>query len=144
MKSFLVDVNAWLALCTDRHVHYGAAHRWFASVAPGQAFLCRLAQLGLLRLLTNRQVMRQDVLSQAAAWRTYDRLREDVRVAYTDEPPGLEAAFRRLTQTHLPATGGWTDAYLAALARTRGLTVVSFDQGFRRLEGIDALILPLA
>lgn len=144
MKSYLADVNVWLALCSDRHVHYAAAHRWFASVAPGQAFLCRLTQLALLRLLTNRRVMDEDVLSQAGAWRVHDRLREDVRVAYMDEPPGLEAAFRRLTHTHLPALGGWTDAYLAALALTRGLTLVSFDQGFRHLEGIDALILPLA
>jgi len=144
MRSFLVDANVWLALCSDRHVHHAAAHRWFPTVPPGGAFLCRLTQLALLRLLTNARVMGVDVLTQAGAWSVYDRLRQDARVGYTDEPLGLEAAFRHLTQTRQPAAGAWTDAYLAALAETRGLTVVSFDRGFRRLGGIDALILPLA
>ncbi len=142
MKSFLADVNVWLALCSDRHVHHADAHRWFGTVGPGGAGFCRLSQLGLLRLLTTARVMGVDVLSQAAAWRVYDRLCEDARVAYVEEPLGLEAALRRLTQQSQPAAGGWTDAYLAALAKLRGLVVVSFDRGFRSMAGAEALILP--
>jgi len=54
----------------------------------------------------------------------------------------LEPALRRLTQAESPGAGVWSDAYLAALAAARRLTVVSFDRGFRNLCGADALILP--
>jgi len=36
MTSFLVDVNVWLALSVDRHVHYDEAHRWFAEIGAGR------------------------------------------------------------------------------------------------------------
>lgn len=46
MRSFLVDVNVWVALCLDRHVHYAPARDWFAGVGPGGASFCRVTQLG--------------------------------------------------------------------------------------------------
>jgi toxin-antitoxin system PIN domain toxin len=141
MSSFLVDVNVWLALSSDRHTHYTAAHQWFDTVEPGQAAFCRLTQLGYLRLLTNARVMGMDVLSPRQAWEIYDRLRQDVRVSFVPEPPDTEAAFRRLTARTSVAPATWTDAYLAALASAKGLTVASFDRGFRRMPGIDTLIL---
>jgi len=141
MKSYLVDVNVWVALSSDRHVHYDAAHRWFADALPGSAAFCRLTQLGYLRLLTNRRVMGDDVLDQRDAWRLYDRLCQDVRVAFVSEPSDVESALRDLTQGGPPGATVWSDAYLAAVARTRGLAVVSFDRGFRRLCGSEALIL---
>ena len=142
MKSFLVDVNVWVALSSDRHVHYEAAHRWFAGVAPGGAVFCRLTQLGYLRLLTNPRVMGDDAVNQREAWRIYDRLREDARVGYVAEPPDVEDALRDLTQSGQPGASVWTDAYLAAVARTRGLAVVSFDRGFGRFSRVEALLLP--
>ena len=143
MKSFLVDINVWLSLSLDRHIHYADAHRWFSSVDPAGACFCRLTQLGFLRLLTNTKVMGKDVMSQLGAWRVYDRLCEDARVAYLPEPPAMESDLRALTRNRQPAQGVWTDAYLAALARTRGLTMVSFDRGFLRMEGVQTVILPL-
>lgn len=35
--------------------------------------LCRVTQMGLLRLLTLRTVMREDVITRAGAWRLLDR-----------------------------------------------------------------------
>lgn len=143
MRSFLVDVSVWVALSSDRHVHYDAAHEWFAGVDAGGAAFCRLTQLGYLRLLTNPRVMGEDILSQREAWRTYDRLCEDVRVSFVSEPPEVEAAFRDLTQSGQSGAGPWADVYLAAVAKTRGLAIVSFDRGFRHLCGDDAVILPV-
>jgi toxin-antitoxin system PIN domain toxin len=142
MRSFWVDINVWIALCSDRHVHYGAAHAWFAKVGPACARFCRLTQLGFLRLLTNPQVMENDVKSQIGAWRVYDALCEDIRVGFVSEPHQIEGLFRTLTQSRQATATGWVDAYLAALAKTRGLTIVSFDRGFKNMAGIDALILP--
>ena len=141
MRSFWVDVNVWLALSSDRYLHYETAHRWFGNVGPGGAAFCRFTQLGYLRLLTNARAMGRDVLNQAGAWRVYDTLCQDARVTFVSEPLEVESAFRRLTQRRDAAINVWTDAYLAALAKTRGLTIVSFDQGFRSLDGVDTLIL---
>ena len=39
-----MTVNIWLALCSDRHVHYRTAHRWFDTVGLAEAGFCRLTQ----------------------------------------------------------------------------------------------------
>jgi toxin-antitoxin system PIN domain toxin len=144
MRSFLVDVNVWLALCSDRHIHYAEAHRWFADVPPAGAQFCRFTQLALLRLLTNPRVMGSDTVSQAEAWRVYDRLSADARVSFVSEPVDVERFFRNLTRSSHPETHQWSDAYLAALAIARDMTVVSFDQGFQRMRGAHSLILSLS
>jgi uncharacterized protein len=53
----LCDVNLLLALVTDRHAHHAAAVRWFDTLAAGDAVVCRIAQMGLLRLLNNPAVL---------------------------------------------------------------------------------------
>jgi predicted nucleic acid-binding protein len=66
-SSFLFpDVNVWLALSCERHLHYPAARTWFEQLEDSaRACFCRLTQIGLLRLLTTDAVMGEDeVLSQ--------------------------------------------------------------------------------
>jgi hypothetical protein len=58
----LCDVNVLLALTTDRHAFHTTAVRWLDGVSAGGAVICRVAQTGLLRLLNNPAVMREDVL----------------------------------------------------------------------------------
>ena len=82
--SFLFpDVNVWLALSYQRHVHHPAAKAWFERLDENARLcFCRFTQLGLLRLLTTDAVMGEDkVLSQAEAWRAYDRLNGDERIS---------------------------------------------------------------
>jgi len=57
------------------------------------------------------------------------------------EPPELEPAWKKLTQSAFPDTGRWTDAYIAALALLHNFQVVSFDQGFRKIARLDSTIL---
>ncbi len=144
MKSYLVDVNVWLALVYDLHVHHGAARSWFESLGPEQAFFCRLTQLALLRLLTNSKVMGRDVVSQRQAWRIFDRTISDARVGLLYEPARVEAEFRRLTQSPHPATRSWSDAYLAAVAATGGLAVATLDQGFAGADGVEIHYVPVS
>jgi predicted nucleic acid-binding protein len=49
----LCDVNVLLALVTDHHTLHGLAVRWADTVPADGAVLCRVAQMGLLRLLNN-------------------------------------------------------------------------------------------
>ena len=127
------DANVWIALSFDGHEHYSVASQWLSSLdVSARLFFCRVTQLSFLRLLTTEAVMsREGVLSQAEAWRAYDRWLENDRVEFLDEPSGLEPTFRALSNRAHPAPKDWADAYLAAFASAADLTLVSFDQGFR-------------
>jgi len=89
----LCNVDVLLALVTDRHASHAAAVRWLDGVPAGGATTCRIAQTGLLQLLNNPAVMREDVLDTTACWELWHRLLKDERVRFTPtEPPGLHAA----------------------------------------------------
>jgi uncharacterized protein len=132
-KSFLFpDINVWVAVTYDRHVHHGPARKWFLSLdGSSQVFFCRFTQLGLLRLLTTEAVMGPDrVLSQQDAWEVYDRWTEDPRISLIGESPSLEPEFRSLSRLNRPAPKDWADSYLLAFANSSELTLVTFDRGF--------------
>ena len=140
-KITLPDINVWVALASDRHVHHPVARDWFAAIGEAGAALCRITQMGLLRLLTNSRVMGDDVLNQHQAWRVYEQLARDQRVVFALEPPAIEPVWKKLTQSTFPVTGRWTDAYLAAFALLHDFRVVSFDQGFKKIARLDSTIL---
>jgi uncharacterized protein len=140
-KITLPDINIWVALASDRHSHHALARDWFATIGEAGAAFCRVTQMGFLRLLTNSRVMGEDVLSQRQAWSVYEQLARDTRVIFALEPPDVEPVWKKLTQGTVRASGLWTDAYIAALARLHSFQVVSFDRGFRGIEGLDSTIL---
>ena len=140
-KTYLPDLNVWLALVSRRHVHYQTASGWLETASEHQIAFCRITQMGLLRLVTNRHVMGADVLTQSEAWRVYRRLAGDGRIQFLSEPLGIEAAWHELTAGRQPATNMWTDAYLQAFGRLTDAQVVSFDRGFSRFGEPKALIL---
>jgi toxin-antitoxin system PIN domain toxin len=136
------DINVWLALSYDRHVHHPAARQWFEKI-PSTALLlfCRLTQLGLLRLLGEAAVMGPDqAMSQGAAWKAYDVWLRDERVAFIDEPAGLELRFRALTRSPRASPKDWADSYLAAFADTAELLLVTFDQSLARKHSKSLLL----
>lgn len=138
----LCDVNVLLALVTDRHARHAVAVRWLDSVAAGEAVICRVVQMGLLRLLNNPTVMQEEVLDTAACWALWRRLLEDERIRFTPaEPAGLDAAFERFASGRAYTPRLWTDAYLAAYAHASKLTMVTFDQGFRHFPSLACRLL---
>ena len=133
-KLFLFpDINVWVALAYDRHVHHSAARGWFDDLAPSvRLFFCLLTQLGLLRLLSSPAVMGPDqAKSQQDAWKIYDSWLEDDRVEFLEEPSGIDTQFRILTQSAQASPKDWADSYLAAFAHASRLTLVTFDRGFQ-------------
>jgi len=140
-KIYLPDVNVWLAIAADGHIHHGEAMAWFDTCAPANAAFCRVTQMGLLRLLTNVHALHEDVLSQKEAWRVFDKLRDDDRVTYLGEPEGLEREWRLTTQHPSPSTHLWTDCYLHAFAAMRQALVVTFDRTFAKSAGRRPLVL---
>ncbi|MEZ5420705.1 MAG: TA system VapC family ribonuclease toxin [Vicinamibacterales bacterium] len=121
-----------MALSYAAHAHHAVAADWFADLQDGTRFsFCRHTQLGLLRLLTTGAVMGDDVLTQPEAWAVYDRWLRDERVGFADEPAGLERRFRARSRAPRASPQAWADAYLSAFADEHGLTLVTFDRGFR-------------
>ncbi|MGA2073861.1 MAG: TA system VapC family ribonuclease toxin [Terriglobia bacterium] len=140
-KITLPDINVWVALAAERHVHHGLARDWFTAGSTAGIAFCRVTQMGFLRLVTNSRVMGEDVLNQRQAWGVYGELARDPRVIFALEPPEIEPVWKKLTQSAFAATGLWTDAYIAALALIDNFRVVSFDKGFSKIPGLDLTIL---
>ena len=132
----LVDANVWLALAFSDHAHHHVAVSWFEELGEQEATFCRITQMALLRHLTNEKLMGKFTLSQRAVWRSYDALCDDGRVAFANEPPGLENSWRRLTRSREPRHRLWTDAYLAAFAFSAHLPLSTLDRGFKKFSGL--------
>lgn len=127
----LLDIGVWLAAIWDGHVHHPRVTEWFDKQS-GNLRLCRVTQMGVLRLLSNPAVMGEDVLSRAKAWRIIDQLRADDRIQWVGEPTQLEQAWRAISARDDNSHKLWTDDYLAAFAQTAGMTLVTLDKGFER------------
>lgn len=141
--SLFPDINVWVALTYEGHVHHALAAAWFAALQPDATLaFCRFTQLGLLRLLTTKAVMGDEVMTQPKAWVAYDRWLQDPRVTFVDEPPGIEPRFRSLTRRRQPATKDWADSFLAAFATVGDLTLVTFDRGLQAKARSAILLQP--
>lgn len=123
------DINVWVALNFQKHVHHASAAQWYEAL-PNEARLIfsRQTQLGLFRILTTQAVMGKEVLAQRECWQIYDRWIATGQVAWADEPLDLEMELRRLTEGSTSSPKTWMDAYLAAFAEAANLTLVTFDQ----------------
>jgi hypothetical protein len=130
MNSLLFpDVNVWVALNHQQHLHHAAAKRWYEAL-PDSATLvfCRQTQLGFFRVLTTFAVMGHETVTQHACWQIFDRWVATGQVAWADEPQNLEIALRKLTTGAGPSPEGWMDAYLTAFVKGAGLTLITFDR----------------
>lgn len=70
----LPDVNVWLAMTFDSHVHHTAAKSWFDALSGQLCVFCRSTQQGFLRLVTNASVFGPSALTLTEAWQKYDVL----------------------------------------------------------------------
>ncbi|MFT4189829.1 MAG: hypothetical protein QM621_14790 [Aeromicrobium sp.] len=84
----LLDVGPLLALVWQRHEAHGRAVVWLDGVDEPSA-VCRVTAMGLMRLLSNPAVMRDDVMTRRQAWGVLDTVLSDERFVWLDEPIGL-------------------------------------------------------
>jgi predicted nucleic acid-binding protein len=76
------DVNVWLALLLENHVHRAAARRWLVyRVRPDR--LSAGNQMSVLRLLTTSAAMNGRPLRMTEAWAAYDSLFGNTRARIT-------------------------------------------------------------
>ncbi len=139
----LPDVNLWLALTFESHVHHAAARDWFAALSDGDCSFCRLTQQGFLRLSTNAKAFGPDAVTLSEAWQYFDALLNDPRIVFSFEPIGIEAPWRGYTQRRTYSPKIWSDAYLAVFAQASGFQLVTFDQGFTQYTNLNCTVLKL-
>ena len=141
----LVDSNVWLALSLSKHTFHSAAHRWLARQSPREpALFCRVTQQSVLRLLTTSAVLAAygiPPLSNKAAWSAYEGFLADKRIAWVEEPPGLEPHWKKLAGVAKSSPKLWMDAYLAAFAMAGGYRLVTTDKAFKHFKGLDSVVL---
>jgi uncharacterized protein len=121
------DVNVWMALVIEHHVHRPAARVWWKATEGPIAF-ARFTEISLLRLLTTSAAMDGKPLGMDMAWRVHDRLFEDERVGLYPEPAGVETHFREYASGRVAAPKVWADAWLLAVARSAAGTLITFDR----------------
>ena len=138
--SKFLDANVWLDLLWSRHAHSERARLWFEQAGEEQFFFCRITQLTVLRLLTTQAIMGTNTRSMSQAWGLWDRIWEDDRFVFLEEPEVIESEFRSRSQSFNAAPKVWADAYLLAFATVAGLKLVTFD---RALSGQGAEVLVL-
>ena len=97
--------------------------------------------MGFLRLATNRKAFPLDAVPMNQSWQLYEDLFNDVRSAFSDEPDQIEATLKVFTQLRTFSTNVWTDAYLAAFAKTGNFELVTFDKGFAQYKDLRLTIL---
>lgn len=100
-----------------------------------------MVQLGTMRLLCNRTILGEDVLTAAQAWHTLDALLGDERLSMAPEPSGLDTIFSSLLMYPAPTGKLISDAYLAAFAMAGGRRLTTLDSGFRQFGGLDLELL---
>jgi len=111
---------------------------------PQSVAFCRVTQQGLLRLLSNTDVMQTygvPPLTNKEAWQMYEQLRGDFRIIYLDEPPGIETVWRDLGCRDTASTKLWMDAYLAAFAQTEKHDFLTVDADFTQFQKLELLLL---
>jgi len=138
---FLPDVNLWLALAFETHFHHVAANDWFERGSRARCSFCRWTQQGFLRLATNPRVLKEDAVSLKHAWRLYDNILSDPRVAFAGEPMDVERHWRVYTQRRSFSPKVWSDAYLVAFARAASFELVTFDNGLAQYKNVQCTVL---
>ena len=140
----LPDVNIWIALVAEGHLHHVTARDWFTAQAHTSVAFCRITQMGLLRLLTNSNVMGRNPRTMVQAWKIFEQLRADRRLVFATEPDRIEPTWRQLMTQAGVGPSSWTDAYLAAFAEAHSYSLVTFDTGFERWQALNLTLLSSA
>jgi len=113
---YLLDVNLLLAAIWSNHPHHQRAFSWLEGKA---VVLCPLAELGLLRISSNRKAINapmektRKLLQKFSTERNVERISDDL--APLDSAPTASEAV--------------TDLYLADLARKHNCRLATLDKG---------------
>jgi toxin-antitoxin system PIN domain toxin len=123
--TYQLDVNLLVVLLDAAHSHHEPAHRWFSSVGNASWATCPLTENGLIRVLSNPAYpnVSASPLDVANVLRTFCSHPEHVFWPDTISLPDSAVSDLSQLQGHQQIT----DLYLAALAKSRGGKLATFD-----------------
>jgi hypothetical protein len=125
----LLDVNVWLASSWRNHQSHERVSAWVQR-ATGSLGLCRVTQMGFLRLTTIPAIAGDDALTRRQAWQALDDLVRQSTVRWLNEPADLDRVWRAISAGDDQSHKLWTDDYLAAFAQVADLTLVTLERSF--------------
>jgi toxin-antitoxin system PIN domain toxin len=125
----LLDVNVLIALLDAAHVHHAAASDWLAAHIEEGWASCPLTQNGCLRILSSEGYARRQPVAAVAA-RLGEATRTPFHEFWPDEISVLDP--ERFEQGRWLGSRQVTDAYLLALAVSRGGVFVTLERGLDR------------
>ena len=85
--------------------------------------------------------LNEEAVPLREGWNLYDRISNDPRVGFLNEPRDVEVRWRNYTDLSTLSPKISSDAYLAAVARTADLQLVTFDRGFSQFKHLNCIIL---
>ena len=128
MTGYLPDVNVLVALSLEGHPHGIAARTWFEQQNSPCLRVCRVVQLGFLRILTIEAAAGSGTLSNRRAWALQSKLTRHGLVEFVAEPASLDDYFVDRVLLERSSPKRWNDAYLSAFSEASGLRLVTFDR----------------
>lgn len=138
----IIDVNVVFSLVNARHGHHKRVCKWMDNLEQGtQLAICRVVQMALIRLLSNKSAMRGDPLSLPEAWKLYASLIKDPSFCFLPEPARFQPCWIELCQSYGASPKVVNDAYLAAIAITLEKPLVTLDKDFRNFQGLKTQLL---
>jgi len=137
LTRFLADVNFLIAILDIKHEHSEQASSWLKNAGERHSIvICRVAQMGAIRLLTKQSIMGAGVLTGAEAWGYLNTLFKDDRFVFGSEPVSFESSWQTICEWTPKGSSAETGSYLAAFAIAGNLTMVTFDGGMTRFPGL--------
>jgi len=98
----------------------------------------------MLRLVTTAAVLApygSAALTNREAWELLNKLMNDQRIGWIDEPHSLTTLWKRFAARDTASPKLWMDGYLAAFAIAGGHQLVTTDHAFKQFTGLDLLVL---
>jgi toxin-antitoxin system PIN domain toxin len=143
----LPDISVWLALSLSGHYHHAVARQWLdGETESSSIYFTRSTQQGLVRLLSTEAILApygMPALTNVASWDVVERLLSDDRVAFANEPEGVEATWKMFALQERSSPKLWMDAWLAAFAIQGKYQLVTIDKAFKQFQGLDVNFLSL-
>jgi len=127
--TYLLDVNALVAMLWAPHLHHGRIRSW-AQSRPGEFATCVLVELGYIRVINAAYgITIADAKQQLRAFKTSPLI---VFLRGAESPASvLPTWVTKHSQT--------TDGYLCAFAKARGAKLATFDTG---IKDANAFLIP--
>ena len=141
LRGDLPDANVLVALALPYHPFHPPATEYWKDQSADRIFLCQITGHACLRHLTNPHITNGKPATPLQSWREYQRLLALSEVTYVKETDAAGSIIESWVTSGIFTPRMWSDARIAAHAKSLGLRVVTFDRDFLKFPDLDVLIL---